>query len=612
MIGLFYQFVAALFVISAILGIGRLVCRKFSAAMNWQEQITLFYGVGFYILALLAGVLAYFGIFNRTPVFIVLLAGFFSGMLWVPDFLNRELLQRIKNLDRREKILAVLIVLMCGAMFAGAFAPVIAGDSLRGHLTVPEYILNHHEFPRGQYDYNNYFMMIYCVYAAVMALNPDAVPLFCFFSGMLNLIAVFMLMRVSVSRCTALAGTLLFLCMPITAFQFTSCYTDLFVEFFGILIVYWIMNRQKPGWVYCSGIFAALSLLSKLNALILITALAAAYVIIEHTQLKKEWKSAGVGMVICAVLCLPFFYKNVSYMHNPVWPYYNDFFNGKPVLSDKNPNYTGFYGEYGVQEMIVNGFWLPWDITIEQKKLMNSIAPFFLMTGLFSIGWFWRQQRMMVYIICSYCILFALLKTDSQNRYHYAFSIVLMTMAVKGIEILACSPRMKFFRNVGFGAVAMIVGMNALIITGMFAKEYKFAAGVIDKHRYLSETKRYYPLFQYLNDNHSSGILLIGVDEYYYLKKPAFFVHSGIVYNTDSAAVTTVPEFMNDFSNNLRDRNIRHVVFDETAYGRYENGENERFNDGIGYPELFESVKHFLQTEAKEIMRNGNYILYEI
>jgi len=176
------------------------------------------------------------------------------------------------------------------------------------------------------------------------------------FSGLVSALLVYhIVLRLSRTRLMALAIMLLFTCIPysIRYFSFTSDYALAIVFTAGFLYTALLyLDTRLRGYFILSAIIAALA--CNINYLMPLLAVACVFLAIiapplQFDEQEEKTKSSFYMRLIlfCAMLALPWYFRNIIVTGNPVYPYFSGIFGGKNINRDVMRSMEGEWLENG-------------------------------------------------------------------------------------------------------------------------------------------------------------------------------------------------------------------------------------------------------------------------
>ncbi|MBI2101464.1 glycosyltransferase family 39 protein [Candidatus Woesearchaeota archaeon] len=140
-----------------------------------------------------------------------------------------------------------------------------------------------------------------------------------FGSGMVVL--AFLISRRLFDKYTALLAVIFTSFLPLSTYHSTTAHIDMAGAFFALLSFYLLLI----GRFYFSSIAFGLSLLGRINSLFMAPALA--YLIFRKYR-KNFFGKFLVFFMIGFLVASPWYARNYTLLHNPVWPFLNSFFGG--------------------------------------------------------------------------------------------------------------------------------------------------------------------------------------------------------------------------------------------------------------------------------------------
>ena len=290
-----------------------------------------------------------------------------------------------------EKFLIVLIVIHVALNGISAFAPLSYADALIYHFTIPKEYLTHRGICYLPYMMGNFPLNVHMIYLLGMATGGETTAvLFCWLTGVLVCLTLYLFARRYVSTFTALLAVALFYTTPTVTLLSSSGHVELGLTFFTLLSVFaftrWIELRQAP-WLTASGILIGLAVGTKLYAfaslavmLFIIGALWLWPFPFGFSQRISFLKALSLCMgfgAIAAIVGSPWVIKNLVYTGNPVYPALYSIFGGRdwsegPLALWQLKSAVAS----GTGRDVWNFILLPWNITFYGERFNAGRAGF--------------------------------------------------------------------------------------------------------------------------------------------------------------------------------------------------------------------------------------------
>jgi len=430
-------------------------------------------------------------------------------------------------------------------------------DSLVYHLGIPNLYLQHFGFvATPQFLFAN--TSIYYEISLIPAVFAgEMVPqLFHFFIGVIFLFAAADFARQVFKINNRHILLLLFLSMPMSVFLLSTVKNDLLSAFFIFLGVRFLLEKRfglsALFWGYSIGI-------KYTNVLPLIIFLVIFFIKEKRFPLKKL---VVFGLITAAVM-VPLLVKNYYFTKNPIFPFFNQYFNtnseywdaSRYVLMKKDVGkmfysltdvikfpYTlsysplGFGGMVGAQFLI----FLPFLLVIRDRLKKNWYLLLFAVLSLYAGGFF----------------------TGSLRFWYIVFIFLSMYLAVIYESLSQKIVKYLFF---------MVISLN--LITALASQEqmyrsYHLYSQMLNVEEYKAFIFPTYPGIAYVNSHAAPGtrVLLEGETRNYYLKRP-YLAASAIDYSILKKYLIQA-ESIEGFLKALRNDKIDYIILNRGEFDR--------------------------------------------
>jgi len=448
-------------------------------------------------------------------------------------------------------VVVAFIALLC-------FVPPISRDALIHHLAVPKLYLKAGgmiEIPAMDWSY--YPMNLDVLYWLCLWLGSDILPKFVHFAfglGTAWLIYRYLQNRLAVSW--GLAGSLLFLTIPVVMKLSTTVYVDLGLAFFSLaatLSLFQCREARFHSWkcVGWAGVLCGLGMGVKYNGFLVCLLLALLLpVLVIGTGSKREQrvvKAARLGLlfVVAALFAYaPTGVRNTVWTGNPVYPLYNASVQSlrkawleprsMPLKTDPAGSQETSAHLYPLQirtlihgESILEVALLPLRIFLQGKDGDLSLfdgrfSPLLLLFLPLVLGWrrlppHWRSDVGSLLFVSWGYIIIALLWAQVRVRYLVPVAPHLVILAIYGIKRCVDGlgeMQQSILRMIGIACLALFIGyglwMNMVYAAALYryVKPWDFLAGRVDRGEYISRYSPEYAAFEYLNQTLDDNALL--------------------------------------------------------------------------------------------------------
>ncbi len=538
--------IIAFILVAVLAGLGRRLLRAAGFSFpNPYEETVYSGGLGLGLASLVTLFLGLAGLLER-PVFIGLFAltAVVAGRdsLALLRGLGRSLMRAARSRPSRVEwglvgISAVLLLLD----LVGALAPPNAIDSLIYHMAVPKQYVDSNrvfEIPYNIHSYLPFNMeMLYSV--GLLLYNDVVAKLFHFFSGILIVLAILGLGIRYFNRTTALFAATIFLSLPLTTLLITTAHTDLGATLFFTLSLFALMTyfqRREARWALLAGVFAGLTVGTKLQPAFFVAALSAFYlgklVFESQWRTRREYLHWGIFIAAIVLIGSPWFVKNLVYTGNPVFPHLYSVFGGdnwspelasslSTLLSSKAPGYD-----------VVTFLKSPWRLTVDSASL-GDLGFFFL--AFLPFAFLLRERRHFVMNIALiggiyYGLWFAFLFQRHRHWIELAPALAIVVAAVL-LTLVRAGWLDRWAKRVLY--VTVVGGLVAGIgITAAYnSKFFPVTFGVESRDEFLVENGYIYEPYVYAAENlpSTAKILAYNVWDMNYYLDTAFVIGNPLI-----------------------------------------------------------------------------------
>lgn len=321
-------------VLSALLiGTRILLCVK-PAEVNQLEEAVLAIGLGLGAISLFGLVMGLCGLFSPLALGAGLLVLSVPGALMIYRRISSAGLStpRLPGLAWIEVGGCILAACFILVNLLGALGPQIGYDTLTYHFALPKlYLLKARIVATPHTLYAGLPFNTEILFGLGMALKGEIlaklIP-WVISMGLLACIAMWM-RRFGSLRAGIIAGILLLSSVAVS-FQVWDSYVELMWAFFGFLSIFSVcmfIERNDSHWLTLAGVFAGLTLGVKYNAYSIIAPLVGMLVVYARNgreRILNPLIASGLALLVLA----PWLIKNIAHYHNPIFPFFHDFFTG--------------------------------------------------------------------------------------------------------------------------------------------------------------------------------------------------------------------------------------------------------------------------------------------
>ena len=503
-------------------------------------------------------------------------------------------------------------------VFVSALGPEIQYDPLVVHLKAARTFAQEHrlqaipEIPQTFFPKN--ITMLYSL--GYLLRGETTAKLLNYLFGLLTLWVTYTFSRRLFSRDTGLVAGAILLASPLFAWEMSTAHLELGFTLYTCLSLYatsqWLENRE-PGWFRLAVLFTAFSLGTRYQALFSLGSLSlliVAYRALERRRLSQALREAVTFFSISALGMAPWAVANLLQAHNPVFPFFNEFFQS-PYWSPQQTQ-TALEQQSAVVPITLGNWWAVittfWDVTVGARDFHGNIGPFYLL--LLPLLLLRRPIPAVLKIILAYSFFYWLfwLFTGQHLRYFLA--------ALPGLAVAAAEAARGWLgamwrdrRQVLAGAAAVLLAFFAILSTPYFEKygmearygyrisetlPWRFLLGQESREDYLARHVLDYPLVQRLNRLPGRKNVLFWWSDpqpaVLHLNGQAAFIFSSFshqLFAEDDAQLHAV----------LRANGVTHVIV----------GQTKQEADLLSDPE-----RSFVQRYLKRLDRRNTMVLYEV
>lgn len=258
-----------------------------------------------------------------------------------------SLIEKFRKQDKYSRYSVIVIAIFSLVVLSLASIHHISGDGCwhiqagkffgeKGYLPLKEHIGRDWPFSSPPV----YHVAVGILYYAVNLISHNAAnftvklvsPIF----GILSLMVSFLLARKLYSPKTAFYSTLFLASIPIFIDYSVLGYVESALTFFVVLSIYFAVS----GKFIAAGISAGMAALAKYNGLFAVPILLLiAYS--KSSDIKTFFRNSVKLLLPLAIVCGPWFIRNLLLLGNPVWPFLNNIFKGYVVDSViESPQYN--------------------------------------------------------------------------------------------------------------------------------------------------------------------------------------------------------------------------------------------------------------------------------
>lgn len=347
-----------------------------------QPIFALFsFGIGFGLISYLFLFIGLIGLLYKWIVFvllIILLLFCFNEcrylitrfLLWVINFPKLKL-------SRLEVFLLMIILLLVGMNLINSLAPITSGDALTYHLAVPKrFIQNHKIYYMTDIWSSNLPSLVSMVFMFGMLIYSETLAaLIPWLLSVFVIMGIFYFSKIKLPRNYSLLAVILFYSMWVTTSQIPACMVDMGWTLYTLLavwaLVYW-MKKDKLPFLILSAIFCGFAAATKIYA-ILTPAILGLSIIIHNLDDIRSRKLLFKSMLwqiflfggIAFLVILPWYLKTGIWTGNPIYPLFQNIFNGNNSGSELWKTFADFAQKEGAPygRTVWGLIFSPWKLT---------------------------------------------------------------------------------------------------------------------------------------------------------------------------------------------------------------------------------------------------------
>jgi hypothetical protein len=521
--------------------------------------------------------------------------------------------------------LAVIVI----SILILAYVPPVSRDALIHHLALPKLYLKHggiYEIPSAKFSY--YPMNLDLLYMIPLYFGNDIIPKYIHFVfALLTAIFIFRYLRRRLDDVYALLGVVLFLSLPIIVKLSITVYVDLGLIFFSTAALFylfkWMNNNHKLRHLLISAVCCGLGLGTKYSGLIVFFLLTIFVILIyvksSADSENKQPKALGFGivfMLVAVIVFSPWAIKNFIWTRNPVYPLYDNWFNGKraevvdpeaaktTAVRFENPKVAvnpanGDVGHFTIRKMVFKETW--WEIVLipiriffqgkddHPKYFDGRLNPLLFFLPIFAFLRIKKNatkvgfEKKVLISFSALFILYAFVQTDMRIRYISPAIPPLVVLSMFGLNNLINILRNRFSgttRKIGlvgvYFSVSILLCLNALYIFHQFryVSPLQFISGRVGRDAYIEHYRPDYAAIRFTNTEVPDYGIILGV----FLGNRSYYSNRQMVFNFKKFLLDM---YQKNFSTkevtaNLKDAGITHLII---RYDLFNQWVDNNFDD---------------------------------
>lgn len=488
-------------------------------------------GLGFGILSVFIFIIGILHLLYTWVIFaILILMGLFS---------LKELKTFLQDITKGSKIefnafnifSAMIMFILAAFAVIPALAPSsgMDWDGLAYHLAIPKLYLKHHSIIYVPYiSHSNFPFLTEMLYTIGLSINSQAIAKLFHYSMYIGAaVAVYALCAKYLNPKTGIYSAILFITVPLIAWEAGIAYTDLSTAFYMLLAFYALLNFEASksfNWLIICGIACGFAFSTKVLAGIPIFVIC---ILILYNQIQEGKYKIGIKLAffvgITAILIgLPWYLKSYIYTGNPFYPFMYEIFGGKYWSKEAADAYRGSQLAFGMGKSISLLIMLPWNLVVNginffdipnpnNPKIWGSIGMAFL--GIIPSTLFIIYKNHVVKKMLLISAVFVITWFYMMQYSRYMVTIIPFLSIIAGFGIYSAIKTLKRAR------IFIVLYFALVVIAGIFNgfhfsfDSMKAALGIEPAHAFLSRTLDIYNAESWINTNTSPNSRIAVFDE---------------------------------------------------------------------------------------------------
>ena len=577
-----------------------------SLQLSALERRVFSAGIGVIAISILTLLLGAVRLWYQPVFWSVLIA---ATIAYVPKrrwkFDWRTSLPTITPLEQWWAKAALGLLLIAGAILAiGALSPETFYDSLHYHLAVPNlYALHHGIYNEPNFAYAAMIMLVQIFWGfGLTAGNVITVKILHGSMTLLLFFAFIALERRYLARNSALLGALLFLSMPLVVGNATTAGIDVasttlqFLAVFALICA--LADDHEPEserhWFCLAGLLTGAAVACRYTFLPSIPIACIAIVWLQIRQGRKSamvLRSLSIFLIYAGVVMFPFYFKNVVFHHNPVYPIAGTWW-GEPRFALENwnkitaatlpPDLSSAAAFLHVGLRFVRDAWA---ITMNGSDgTQDFIGP--LLLGLLPLLLFVRARGVATRVLSIYSLLLWITWLFT-NTVHMRFGMpMLAILSLLLAHALLSVPATPVLQHLALALCLCGAGWNIYysFLINAYKDSWRVVGGMISEEKFLGSSHYSYPTPDYealiwMNRNLPAGskVMMAGDARSFYTQVP---VVPSSIFDTH-AIILAAGEAQNgeDLARLLRERGVTHLFVNFGEAIRTQLASPIRFDD---------------------------------
>lgn len=563
----------ALFFVLSSTGYGTMIRRWIPESTGKTIQLLTCTAIGIGMTGLFVFFIGLLGQLKGWLLLGWMLPGFF---LFLRRMFREEFERRSTDWNTWNVLGAFILVAFLVQTVPFAVSPELTTDALEYHLLIPKIYIG-----LGRIEYipllvgSNYPCLAEYNYLPMLKLSNEIVcKSFHFWIGILVLLLLGQIVNHVKRDAAHMLAPAFFLSMPVTATIMGWAWNDLLFTFFVVLCLFYLIQYQAAAedprrnlYLILAGVMAGLASWTKYTFMMFFVALIVFY-LIAIWRWKWEWKKFGFIVAPVIMISSLWVIKNWVFTGNPVYPFLNDIF--------QSPYWTPAADRYfnGALTRSETPYWnwttyflFPFLITLKPRfvDVHTGILPLLLLP-LLLINNRSRGVSMLKMYLVAYVLVWLFIQTVVRSLLS-VFAVLFCVGTISLQKFLRLHSKLRTTAILLILSAAGASYVITIVSTYYLFNPIPYFIGKENKAQYLSRHAASQRTYDYLNSNPSvHRILLVGLHNPFYLKRPYFFSSS---YDPPVAEVLSADtKTSGEFQRKLKKLGITHVALNQEEYER--------------------------------------------
>ena len=355
------------------------------------EERMVSVGVGLVVLIYSLLGIGSLGMLYRSVVAASMVVGIVLAAWWIrQEHLNTPVVPKEKVKSSGFWGYLMMGVLLISAVYTliCVMAPETFYDSLKYHLSLPQYWVDHHRVSIIEhFEYSYYPSNMHLMYIPMLMFGTVISAKFLHFAFAALCMAMILLWAQRLwSRRTAITGVFIFALTPMVMFLMWRSAIEFSLAFFELMAVYAVMqavreDRERSAiWLILGGVFVGTAIGGKYLSVFALAGVGAVLgfdtIANRLMSMRRLLMMLAVG-VIALLMISPYVIRNYQITGNPTYPYGYSF--SKDITATNKDQAVEFNDPATPDRSIRNYITLPWYIAMGKKTQEPFSGMFFLL-----------------------------------------------------------------------------------------------------------------------------------------------------------------------------------------------------------------------------------------